>query len=41
MENHLRNEIAWLEYGKDYCDLTPGEQNEVDYQVNDMIELMG
>ena len=28
----LRDEIAYLEYGKKYKDLTPGQKKEVDYE---------
>ena len=33
----LRDEIAYLEYGKKYKDLTPGQQREVDCEYDDLV----
>ena len=33
----LRDEIAYLEYGKKYAELTAGEQAEVEYQYDDLV----
>ena len=33
----LRDEIAYLEYGKKYKDLTPGQQREVDCDYDDLV----
>lgn len=34
----MKNEIANLEYGKDYNNLTEGEKREVDYQTQETKE---
>jgi hypothetical protein len=34
----MKNEIANLEYGKDYNNLTEGEKREVDYQTQETQE---
>ena len=33
----LRDEIAYLEYGKKYAELTAGEQEEVECHYNDLV----
>ena len=33
----LRDEIAYLEYGKKYAELTPGQKREVDHE-NDWMQ---
>tara|TARA_Y100001938_G_scaffold16809_1_gene20770 strand:+ start:106 stop:228 length:123 start_codon:yes stop_codon:yes gene_type:complete len=33
----FRDEIAYLEYGKKYAELTPGQKREVDYE-NDWMQ---
>ena len=33
----LRDEIAYLEYGKKYAELTVGEQAEVECQYDDLV----
>ena len=33
----LRDEIAYLEYGKKYAELTAGEQREVECQYDDLV----
>ena len=33
----LRDEIAYLEYGKTFAELTAGEQREVEYEYNDLV----
>tara|TARA_R100000322_G_scaffold164628_1_gene129201 strand:+ start:564 stop:695 length:132 start_codon:yes stop_codon:yes gene_type:complete len=38
---YLRDEIAYLEYGKKYAELSAGEQREVEYEYNDLIDLLG
>ena len=35
----IKNEIAYLEYGKTYNELTEGEKREVDYEYNDLIDM--
>ena len=34
---NLRDEIAYLEYGKKYAELSAGEQEEVEYHYNDLV----
>ena len=34
---NLRDEIAYLEYGKKFAELSAGEQREVEYQYDDLI----
>ena len=34
---NLKDEIAYLEYGKKYAELTPGQKREVDYEYNDLV----
>ena len=34
---NLRDEIAYLEYGKKYAELTVGEQEEVECHYNDLV----
>ena len=36
MEN-LRDEIAYLEYGKKFAELSEDEQKEVEYEYNDLV----
>tara|TARA_Y100000593_G_scaffold25689_1_gene51221 strand:- start:222 stop:341 length:120 start_codon:yes stop_codon:yes gene_type:complete len=36
MEN-LKDEIAYLEYGKKYAELSEGQKMEVDYEYNDLV----
>ena len=33
----LRDEIAYLEYGKTFAELTAGEQGEVECQYDDLV----
>ena len=33
----IKNEIAYLEYGKKYKELTPGQQREVDCEYDDLV----
>ena len=33
----LRDEIAYLEYGKKYAELSAGEQREVDCECDDLV----
>ena len=33
----LRDEIAYLEYGKKFAELSKGEQKEVEYEYNDLV----
>ena len=33
----LRDEIAYLEYGKKYKELTPSQQREVDCEYDDLV----
>ena len=33
----LRDEIAYLEYGKKYAELSAGEQREVECEYNDLV----
>ena len=33
----LRDEIAYLEYGKTFAELTAGEQREVECEYNDLV----
>ena len=33
----LRDEIAYLEYGKKYAELTAGEQEDVECHYNDLV----
>ena len=33
----LRDEIAYLEYGKKYAELSAGEQEEVECHYNDLV----
>ena len=34
---NLRDEIAYLEYGKKFAELTAGEQAEVECEYNDLV----
>ena len=34
---NLRDEIAYLEYGKKYAELTAGEQREVECEYDDLV----
>ena len=34
---NLRDEIAYLEYGKKFAELTAGEQKEVEYMYDDLV----
>ena len=34
---NLRDEIAYLEYGKKYAELSAGEQEEVECHYNDLV----
>ena len=34
---NLREEIAYLEYGKKFAELTAGEQREVECQYDDLV----
>tara|TARA_R100001594_G_scaffold115388_1_gene150256 strand:- start:111 stop:227 length:117 start_codon:yes stop_codon:yes gene_type:complete len=34
---NLKDEIAYLEYGKKYAKLSAGEQREVECQYNDLV----
>mgnify|MGYP004455091127 CR=1 FL=1 len=33
----IKDEIAYLEYGKKYKELTPGQQREVDCEYDDLV----
>ena len=35
----IRNEIAYLEYGKKYKELTSSQQREVDCEYDDLVNL--
>ena len=34
---NLRDEIAYLEYGKKFAELSDGEQREVECEYNDLV----
>ena len=34
---NLRDEIAYLEYGKKFTELSEGEQREVEYMYDDLV----
>ena len=37
----LRDEIAYLEYGKKFAELSEGQKMEVEYEYNDLVDLLG
>ena len=34
---NLRDEIAYLEYGKKFAELSEGQKMEVEYEYNDLV----
>ena len=38
---NLKDEIAYLEYGKKFSELSEGQKMEVEYEYDDLVDLLG